>query len=212
MQNSPLTDSEMRYSKELERLPSSVRSRMLGWVLELAPGIALFAYGMATNSRVFILFGFLSQLYFTIWRMYAQFRGFRMQRSIALKWLSAINVRPAKLNLIVLRSLDIDRAVTFYRMLGLVFTKHCHGNGSEHYSSEIDGVVFEVYPLSEGQSASTSVRVGFNVDDVDSLIPLLVQVGAVVVSSPRDCEWGRKALVRDLDGHAVELVTTQRAP
>lgn len=104
----------------------------------------------------------------------------------------------------------MDRAVTFYRTLGLLFAKHCHGAGPEHYSSELDGLVFELYPLSEGQSASTSVRVGFNVDDVDALMPLLVQVGAVVVSSPRDCEWGRRALVRDLDGHAVELVTTLR--
>lgn len=115
---------------------------------------------------------------------------------------------PPRLNLIVLRSPDIERAATFYRMLGLRFMKHSHGSGPEHFSAEVDGVVFELYPMTEDQPACTSVRVGFKVDDVDALLPPLVQVGAVVVSPPRDGEWGRRAVVRDLDGHTVELLTT----
>ncbi len=118
---------------------------------------------------------------------------------------------PPRLNLIVLRSTDIERAATFYRMLGLGFIQHRHGTGPEHLSAEVDGVVFELYPTAEDQPACPSVRVGFKVDDVDALLPSLVQVGAVVVSPPRDGEWGRRAVVRDLDGHTVELLTTLRA-
>lgn len=49
-----------------------------------------------------------------------------------------------QLNLVVLRSLDIERARTFYEVLGLVFTKHAHGKGPEHLSAEIAGAVFEI--------------------------------------------------------------------
>ena len=50
------------------------------------------------------------------------------------------------LNLVVIRSPDIERACRFYSALGLAFTKHAHGTGPEHYACEIGGIVFEIYP------------------------------------------------------------------
>lgn len=47
------------------------------------------------------------------------------------------------LNLVVLRSPDIDRAATFYRTMGLILTRHSHGAGPEHYSSEVGGLVLK---------------------------------------------------------------------
>lgn len=119
---------------------------------------------------------------------------------------------PLKLNLVVIRSPDIDRAAYFYRALGLLITKHSHGTGPEHYSSEVCGFVFEIYPLAEGQSPTTAARVGFVVDDVDSLIRLVTEAGATVISAPQDSIWGRRAVVKDLDGHSVELVSQLNAP
>ena len=111
-------------------------------------------------------------------------------------------------NLMVIRSPDIDRAVRFYAVLGLLFTKHAHGTGPEHYSSEIYGFVFEIYPLADGQPPTTAARVGFVIDDVDSVVRLLAEAGATIVSPPRDSPWGRRAVVRDFDGHSVELVSS----
>lgn len=54
------------------------------------------------------------------------------------------------------------------------------------------------------------VRLGFRVDSVDGLVPLLEAAGAEVVSAPHDSEWGRRAVIRDPDGHTVELVTSGR--
>lgn len=53
----------------------------------------------------------------------------------------------AHINLLVIRSPDIDRAVCFYEVLGLSFEKHAHGNGPLHYACESDGFVFEIYPV-----------------------------------------------------------------
>ena len=110
------------------------------------------------------------------------------------------------MNLTVLRSADIERASRFYSAMGLVFIKHSPGNGPEHYTSCIDGFVFEIYPLGK-QPPTHGTRIGFSVDDVDSIVPILIAVGAELISSAADSEWGRRAVVKDLDGHVVELLT-----
>ena len=110
------------------------------------------------------------------------------------------------MNLTVLRSPDIDRAAEFYSQMGLLFTKHRHGKGPEHYTSCVADFVFELYPLGK-HPPTIGTRIGFSVDDVDSVLPLLVAIGAEVISPVADSEWGRRAVVKDLDGHVVELLT-----
>lgn len=110
------------------------------------------------------------------------------------------------LNLVVLRSNDIERAVTFYRALGFSFSWHIHGNGPGHYSAEDGSVVFEIYPVSEKSGSSAGARLGFSVVDVDATFDALVSLGAKALSAPRESEWGRRAVVKDFDGHSVELV------
>ena len=113
---------------------------------------------------------------------------------------------PPFLNLTVLRSPDIDRASDFYSEMGLSFTKHRHGSGPEHYTSCVDGFIFEIYPLGK-HPPTIGTRIGFSVDDVDSIVQTLLEVGAELVSPVADSEWGRRAVVKDLDGHIVELLT-----
>lgn len=113
---------------------------------------------------------------------------------------------PPIMNLTVLRSPDIDRASRFYSEMGLLFRKHRHGAGPEHYSSVVNGFVFEIYPLGN-HPPTIGTRIGFSVDDVDSIVPLLVAIGAELISPASDSEWGRRAVVKDLDGHIVELLT-----
>ncbi|MDB5388672.1 MAG: Glyoxalase/bleomycin resistance protein/dioxygenase [Planctomycetaceae bacterium] len=113
---------------------------------------------------------------------------------------------PPIMNLTVIRSPDIDRSARFYAAMGLVFTKHRHGSGPEHYTSIVDGFVFEVYPIGSGLRTD-GTRIGFSVDDVDSIVELLADAGGIVVTHPHDTEWGRRAVVKDPDGHPVELVT-----
>lgn len=117
-----------------------------------------------------------------------------------------MHATPPIVNLLVFRSPNIHQAVHFYRALGLPFTLERHG-GPDHYTSVVNGFVFELYPLAAGGEPTTGTRVGFRVDSVDERVPVLRALGAEVVSEPRDSLWGRRAVVRDLDGHTVELVT-----
>jgi hypothetical protein len=114
---------------------------------------------------------------------------------------------PPVVNLLVIRSPDIDRAVTFYQRMGMLFHRHSHGNGPEHYASDISGFVFEIYPQRNADDVTTNARFGFNVDDVDGVIELLREVDATILTQPTDTEWGRRAVVKDFDGHTIELVT-----
>ena len=114
------------------------------------------------------------------------------------------------MNLVVLRSADIERAVSFYREMGLLFTRHSHGTGPEHYASEAGDLVFEIYPLTPKSSPTAGARIGFRVDSVDEVVRLLSRIGAVVITAPADSEWGRRAVVKDFDGQMVELVTPNR--
>ena len=118
---------------------------------------------------------------------------------------------PPHLNLVVLRSSDIDRAAAFYRQMGLLFTRHSHGSGPEHYSSEVAGLVFEIYPLAPKSQPTVGTRIGFRVDSVDEIVSQLAEIGAEIVTSPTDSEWGRRAVVKDLDGHSDELLTPNPA-
>lgn len=110
-------------------------------------------------------------------------------------------------NLLVIRSPDIDRAVTFYQKMGVAFERHAHGKAPEHYTSDICGFIFEIYPQRNAEDTTTNTRIGFSVGDVDSLVDLLRTINATIMTEPTDTPWGRRAVVKDFDGHTVELVT-----
>jgi len=116
---------------------------------------------------------------------------------------------PPLLNLVVIRSADLDRAERFYRVLGLAFGRHRHGSGPEHLAAGpyAGGYVFEIYPANPKAGPTSGVRIGFNMDAVDPYLEALVEAGGTIIQTPADSEWGRRAVVADPDGHRVELVT-----
>jgi predicted enzyme related to lactoylglutathione lyase len=116
-------------------------------------------------------------------------------------------VAPPALNLVVIRSSDLERAHQFYSAMGLLMRRDSHGSGPAHYVAVVCGLVFEIYPLAPGQAPTTGTRLGFQVESVDDLVPMLVGAGGSVVAAPRSVADGRQAVVADLDGHRVELFT-----
>jgi lactoylglutathione lyase len=113
------------------------------------------------------------------------------------------------LNLVVLRSSNIDRAKSFYSKLGMQFSKHKHGSGPEHYSAELAGTVFELYPQTADGPPSLGARIGFIVPSVDEALKALSEYPGAIISEAKDSEWGRRAVVVDPDGHRIELLQSQ---
>lgn len=114
---------------------------------------------------------------------------------------------PPRVNLLVLRSTDVHRAARFYRSLGLYVGPSHADNGPEHDVAVVDGFSLEIHPLDPFSGPMPPIRFGFSVDSVDGLVPLVEEFGAAVVTAPHDTPAGRRATVRDPDGHTVELVT-----
>jgi len=98
----------------------------------------------------------------------------------------------------------MERLARFYEVLGLRFTKHRHGKGAEHLSSEMEGIVFEIYPAVANES-TTATRLGFSVPSLEAVLSQLKAFEATVLSEPADTPYGRRAVVRDFEGHKVEL-------
>ncbi len=111
-----------------------------------------------------------------------------------------------QINLIVIRTDKPKELSDFYEQLGMKFEYHQHGKGTWHYSTELEGVVFEIYPLMKNQEIpNKSLRLGFTVEYLDELITNLKKDNIEVVREPKESEWGYFAIVKDLDGRRIEL-------
>ena len=111
-----------------------------------------------------------------------------------------------RINLIVLRTKNIKELAKFYEKFGINFEYHQHGNGPFHYSSELEGTVFEIYPLSKNQEkADKSLRLGFDIKELDKLILEFDKEGIEITKRPTKSAWGYFAVIKDLDGRKIEL-------
>jgi lactoylglutathione lyase len=108
------------------------------------------------------------------------------------------------LNLVVIRARDVERLGVFYNALGVAFAKHRHGNGPEHLSGNLGETVFEIYPAKEHESTSLT-RLGFSVPSLTRAIDDLRRLNATIITEPCDTEFGRRAVVKDFEGHRVEI-------
>ena len=113
-----------------------------------------------------------------------------------------MTIRP---NLLVIRVSDLGASRSFYEALGLEFRVEKHGSGPEHLSYGKDGFVFEVYQRRSETDSTSAVRIGFSVPSLDPILSKLDEIRAEIVSKPKGSQWGRRAVFRDPDGHAVEL-------
>jgi lactoylglutathione lyase len=113
------------------------------------------------------------------------------------------------LGLVVLRSSDIEALLTFYRAIGLSFMEEKHGSGPMHYSCQLGTTVIEIYPgaapVPQDFRDSGATLLGFNVASLDAILDAMKLMNVPVLTVPKRSAWGRRAVVQDPDGRAVEL-------
>jgi len=111
-----------------------------------------------------------------------------------------------KLNLIVIRTGELELLKEQYELLDLKFDYHQHGNGPFHYASEVNGFVFEIYPLTRSMTkADNSLRLGFEIPNLGIKINKLKDSNWKILSEAKGTDWGLTAIVQDLDGRKIEL-------
>lgn len=113
--------------------------------------------------------------------------------------------RSPKLNLTVIRVADVQNSVQFYQALGFHFVEEKHGAGPAHFASSNAGWVFEIYPAREGVVVENSVRLGFTVDDLQSVLERMQALNAPVASDLVESEEGKRVTLIDPDQNKVDL-------
>ena len=110
-----------------------------------------------------------------------------------------------KVKLIVIRTQDPKRLADFYSHLGLSFGYHKHGKSPYHYSAEIDGLIFEIYPLANNQTETDKyIRLGFELANFEEIVEVLRNQG-FLLTEPNDSDFGIMAIASDSDGRKIEL-------
>jgi predicted enzyme related to lactoylglutathione lyase len=120
------------------------------------------------------------------------------------------NSLSSSLGLLVIRSDDLERAAEFYSAIGLQLVKHSHPPCGVHYSTTNSPCVFEICQREEGQSPTTSVFFGINVESIDNALRLVPDKGGRIKAAAKDSDWGRMATVSDPDGHSLMLIERRR--
>jgi lactoylglutathione lyase len=102
---------------------------------------------------------------------------------------------------------QLPHMLAFYQALGLVFQVTNVDKGSEMHKAK--GVVpdFVLYSAASSEQASKpSIQLGFKVSHLDQKFAELKRLSGVhCILDPSAVPGGRKAIVLDPDGHAVEL-------
>ena len=115
----------------------------------------------------------------------------------------------AQLSLIVLRTSQMEAMLAFYKTLGFAFAEEKHGSGPVHYSTQTGSSVFEIYPGEAGapidRKASGATMLGFSVASLNDVLASLERSRSPFISGAKDSPWGRRAVVTDPDGRAIEL-------
>ena len=112
-----------------------------------------------------------------------------------------------KLDHLAVKTSDIERLKTQYESLGLHFDKHDSTARGEHYKTDFDGFIFEIYSLPTGEKQNDcAICMGFEVEALDATIAAIKQQQNLqILTPPAQSTSGYVALVADLDGRKIEL-------
>ncbi|WP_130735199.1 glyoxalase/bleomycin resistance/extradiol dioxygenase family protein [Flavobacterium sp. J27] len=110
------------------------------------------------------------------------------------------------INLIVIKTHLLHQIKDQYEALGMSFSYHNHGKGPYHYASELNGVIFEIYPITKPEEKTDiSTRLGFEVSHLNEILPQLENANWKILSLPKATPYGYTATIQDVDGRKVAL-------
>ncbi len=115
-----------------------------------------------------------------------------------------------RIDALVLFTARLAETAAFYRAIGLPLEDERHEEGPAHLACDLGGAhvaLFEAKAtgdaLARGHGGSSLV--GFRVPSLEEAVAAVRAAGGRVEIEPQDVPWGRRAVVLDPDGRAVEL-------
>jgi hypothetical protein len=109
-----------------------------------------------------------------------------------------------EINLLVLRSRNMEKLKLFYGSIGIEFTTERHGEGAVHYAAQLDNAVFEIYPCRQNEQPD-NCRLGLTVESLADCLKQLRLTDAKIISEPMELNGYLRAVVEDPEKRKVEL-------
>jgi len=109
------------------------------------------------------------------------------------------------LSAVLLVSRNHDRLAAFYReVIGVPLEDEQHGESLKHYGCELGDLHFAIHPAGESYGVG-SVKLAFEVFDMDAHVKKLAAHGVKVLYPPRQMGPMTSTAIRDPDGNLVEF-------
>eukprot|EP01060_Flectonema_neradi_P013031 TRINITY_DN19813_c0_g1_i2.p1 TRINITY_DN19813_c0_g1~~TRINITY_DN19813_c0_g1_i2.p1 ORF type:complete len:108 (+),score=9.01 TRINITY_DN19813_c0_g1_i2:55-378(+) len=105
----------------------------------------------------------------------------------------------AQLNLLVVYCSDLKTSLEYYRSLGLHFVEEQHGKGPIHWSTDLDGCIFELYPKRKADAEKFFPPLRFG---------LALKEKNIKFEIPKSGDADAPNIVRDPDGNYIHLTLT----
>jgi catechol 2,3-dioxygenase-like lactoylglutathione lyase family enzyme len=106
---------------------------------------------------------------------------------------------------VLLKSKDPRRLYDFYKtIIGLPLEEEQHGDSELHFGCEIGDLHFAIHGVKEDIGVG-SVRVAFEVFDIEAFLGKLKDQGLAAQYPPRDLGFMKLTAVADPDGNIVEI-------
>ena len=107
---------------------------------------------------------------------------------------------------LMLYAINVEATARFYRSIGVDLGEVSGGRAV----GDVDGCRIAIVSATSGDAAGPGVggtsMPGFEVDDVDAVVVEIRAAGRRILREPELLDWGRRAVVSDPDGRAVELI------
>ena len=110
-----------------------------------------------------------------------------------------------KLGFVALRCADLEASRRFYELIGLMFVEEQHGSGPRHLSSDLYGVVLELYPAKHLSERVDLATVGLTLADIDGLETRLIADGF----EAERVDGARTVVATDPDGRRVRISSAE---
>ena len=111
-----------------------------------------------------------------------------------------------KVTSLMLYAISVEATARFYRALGVDFEAHPGGPSV----GDADGCRIAIVAATSGDAAGPGVggttMPGFEVESIEDAVERLREMGRKILREPESLSWGRRAVVSDPDGRAVELI------
>lgn len=113
------------------------------------------------------------------------------------------------LSAVLLVSRDPERLAKFYRdVLGIPLVEEEHDDTAKHFGCELGDLHFAVHPIENFGSKEPgvgSVKLAFEIFDMDGFINHLKEHGVAPLYSPKPLGRSRITALRDPDGNEIEF-------